>query len=254
MSDLTKALWSSVVRLRTLVEPMDDSELEQQAYPKEWTVADVLSHVGSGAVIMQRRIDDELADRPTPDDFTPGVWAEWNAKDLRSKADGALVADRALLERIEALSDEERSRFRTSMGPLTLDFDFFVGMRLNEHALHTWDIEVVDEPSAALPEEVAAQIVDRLDLIARYTGRPTGADRTVVVRTAAPERGFTITLSPDKVEFVPGAVGGGIEPTLELPAEALIRLIYGRLDSAHTPSFVGAEDALDDLRRTFPGP
>ena len=34
-----------------------------RAYPSEWTIADVLSHVGSGAVIMQRRLDDSLAGR-----------------------------------------------------------------------------------------------------------------------------------------------------------------------------------------------
>jgi hypothetical protein len=34
--------------------------------------------------------------------------------------------------------------------------------------------------------------------------------------------------------------------------EALVRLVYGRLDPAHTPA--GADDAdFDDLRQLFPG-
>ena len=40
---------------------------------------DVLSHLGSGAVIWSRRIDDSLADTTTPDGFNQAVWAEWNA-------------------------------------------------------------------------------------------------------------------------------------------------------------------------------
>ena len=41
---------------------------------------------------------------------------------------------------------------------------------------------------------------------------------------------------------------------LSLPAEAFIRLVYGRLDPDHTPASVDARGVdLDLLRRTFPG-
>jgi hypothetical protein len=41
---------------------------------------------------------------------------------------------------------------------------------------------------------------------------------------------------------------------LELPAEALVRLAYGRLDPDHTPSTVTADGVdLDLLRQVFPG-
>ena len=42
------------------------------------------------------------------------------------------------------------------------------------------------------------------------------------------------------------------EPDLELPAEALVRLVYGRLDPDHTPAVRGGAD-LDVLRGVFPG-
>jgi hypothetical protein len=41
-------------------------------------------------------------------------------------------------------------------------------------------------------------------------------------------------------------------PDLELPAEAFIRLVYGRLDPDHTPAVTGPAD-LNELRRAFPG-
>jgi len=40
---------------------------------------------------------------------------------------------------------------------------------------------------------------------------------------------------------------------LRLPAEALIRLVYGRLDEAHTPPAETAGIELDDLRQIFRG-
>ena len=39
------------------------------------------------------------------------------------------------------------------------------------------------------------------------------------------------------------------------PAEAFLRLVYGRLDPDHTPAvdLDAADVTLDELRRTFPG-
>ena len=254
MNENITALRSSSDRLRHLVDSLDDSELVVRAYPEKWTIADVLSHIGSGAVIMHRRLEDALADQPTPNDFTQGVWDEWNAKGPKSKAEDALTADASFVDRLESLSAEDQAKFKTSMGPMTLDFDANVGMRLNEHALHTWDVEVVKDPSAALPPDVAALVVDRLNLIARYTGKPTGSERTVIVHTTNPQRMFSITLSADTIVFAPGPKGSDAQPDLELPAEAFVRLIYGRLDAAHTPPFTGDAGLLDELRKAFPGP
>ena len=42
-------------------------------------------------------------------------------------------------------------------------------------------------------------------------------------------------------------------PELALPAEAFIRLVYGRLDPAHTPPVETRRADLDGLRQVFPG-
>jgi uncharacterized protein (TIGR03083 family) len=252
MDTYLPALRSSAVRLRGLVEPLDDARLETPAYPSEWTIADVLSHLGSGAVILDRRLDDALLGRSTPDDFAPSVWDAWNAKSPRIKADDALAADGGFVERLGSLTDAERARFSFALGPLTFDFAGFVGLRLNEHALHTWDIAVVLDPAAVVPGEAAALIVDNLELVARFTAKPTGRTRTVAVRTTDPVRDFTVALDTDRVTFTPGGIGGA--PAVELPAEAFVRLVYGRLDADHTPAVTGDTEVLDELRRVFPGP
>ena len=49
-------------------------------------------------------------------------------------------------------------------------------------------------------------------------------------------------------------VDGDAAADLTLPAEAFLRLVYGRLDPAHTPSSVtGDTGRLADLRKAFPG-
>jgi uncharacterized protein (TIGR03083 family) len=245
-----EALRASVTRLHRLASGMNQAELTQPAYPTEWSVADVLSHLGSGAVITRRRLEDSLTGHDTPDDFAPAVWDTWNAKGPVARRDDALAGDAELLARLDAVTAAERASFTTSMGPLTLDFEQFVGMRLNEHALHTWDIEVVRDPAATLPEQAAELVIDNLDLIARFTAEPTGASTTITVSTTAPPRGFRVELTPEAVSLAPA------DPTaadLELPAEAFSRLVYGRLDPNHTPA--GDHSAsLDLLRHVFPGP
>ena len=62
------------------------------------------------------------------------------------------------------------------MGPMSFDFDGFVGLRLNEHAFHTWDIDVVLDQKATIPVPVAHFVVDNLELVGRYTAKPTAGD------------------------------------------------------------------------------
>jgi len=234
-----------------MVEPLDDAALERSAYPTEWTIAQVLSHIGSGAVILQRRLDAGLDGSPMPDDFAPRVWDEWNAKTPRAQAESALAADDDVLVRLDALTGEERERFAFSMGPMTFDLNGFIGLRLNEHALHSWDIAVALDDDATIPPDLAELVVDNLGLIARFTGKPVGTPTTIVVRTTEPARTFSLALG-DAVRLDPGASTGDTE--IALPAEAFVRLVYGRLDPAHTPATANDPALLERLRRTFPGP
>lgn len=245
------ALRQSVDHLHGLVAPMDERHLEAQAYPNEWRVAEVLSHIGSAAVIMQERFSRGLRGESLPDDFSPAVWDAWNAKSPRAKADDALVADRALLDALLNASADERAGFRFSMGPMELDFGQLVGLRLNEHTLHTWDVEVVGDAAARLAPTGTAVVIDNLQLIARYTGRARTDGRVVRVRTTDAARDFSLTTGPEAVALEAGDVGA---PDLTLPAEAFIRLVYGRLDPEHTPSVDGDPAMLDSLRSVFPGP
>jgi hypothetical protein len=67
------ALESSVAYLRALIEGLDESQYVASAHPTEWTVADTMSHLGSGAVIMKRRFEDVVAGKETPPEFNQSV-------------------------------------------------------------------------------------------------------------------------------------------------------------------------------------
>jgi len=244
------ALEVSVGHLGAVVDGLSESQYVASAYPAEWTVADVMSHLGSGAIISKRRIDDSLEERETPPQFNESVWDVWNAKTPHAKVTDALDADRALLARLLELTPEERGRYTLNLGPMTFDFEGAVRLRLGEHAVHTWDIEEVLDAQATLQPEAVPFLIDNLDLLLRFTAKSSGNDHTLHIRTTEPQRELALTQSAQGVTL--SAVDGVAEFDLELPAEAFVRLAYGRLDEAHTPAGVDTTH-LDELRRVFPG-
>jgi uncharacterized protein (TIGR03083 family) len=251
------ALRASVGHLRDLAAPLSDEQLAASAYPSEWSVADVLSHLGSGAVIHRHRLGDVLSHRDTDDGFAPRVWDEWNAKSAPQKRTDGLEADAALLAALEAVDLPDRATFAMPLGPMSFDFATFVGLRVNEHTLHTWDVEVALDPAATLQASTVPSVLDNLGMVAGWAGRPTGETGAIVVRTTHPARELVVRLTPEAVRLEPADADAGTtsEPApgdeLELPAEAFVRLVYGRLDDAHSP--VPGSPAIDTLRAVFRG-
>lgn len=251
MTDPLVPLRFSVEGLRSLVEPLSPEQLRSSAYPTEWTIADVLSHLGSGAVIFVRSVDNAVTDDKTPDGFNQSVWDEWNAKSPDQQWADLPAADAAVIARLAALSPQERETLKVNLGPFELDYDGFVGLRLNEHALHAWDVAVTLDPTSVLAPEVVETVLGGVARIARFAAKPTGSTRTYVVRTEEPTRTYRIELAPESVSMSDGADGDVADVTL--PAEAFVRLAYGRLDRDHTPAGIEGAEHLDELRRVFPG-
>jgi uncharacterized protein (TIGR03083 family) len=250
MSERLRILHASVEHLRFVIAGVESFDPEVSAYPTEWTIADTMSHIGSGAVISMRRLDDTIAGREADPAFNQSVWDEWNTMSPADQVNNALVADEEFLLALEALTDAQRSEFHSSMGPLDLDFDGFVAMRLGEHALHTWDVEVALDPSATLSSEAAGAIIDNLGLIIRFAGKANGEVKEVSVRTTDPSRDLKLMFADDAISLADAQHTGTVD--FELPAEAFVRLVYGRLDQKNAPAGINAL-LLENLRRSFPG-
>lgn len=242
-------LAASVGRLAALVGPLDEVALTTPAYPTEWTVAQVLSHLGSGAVIFRQRLEDARTGADPDDAFAPAVWAEWDAKAPTAQAADFLAADAALLDTLRTIPADEQAALQVSLGPMSLPLATFAGMRLNEHALHSWDVAVTFDPAATVAPGSVDLVIDNLAMLAGFTAKPVG-DQRLVVATTAPERRFTLVSTAEAVE-VTAEADPTVAPDLTLPAEAFIRVVYGRLDPDH--STVDESPALATLRTMFPG-
>jgi len=93
--------------------------------------------------------------------------------------------------------------------------------------------------------------IDTLDQVAGRAGKPDGKQLKLGVSTTGPERHFLMETAENLTLTV--ADPDDSLPQLRLPAEAFIRLVYGRLDAAHTPAVETKQVDLDELRTIFPG-
>src|SRR5580693_507987 len=245
------ALRHSHERLQAGVEPLGLAELEQRSYASEWSIAQVLSHLGSQAEIFGLFLAAGLTgqDPPGREEFMP-IWDSWNAKDPQAQASDALRADLATVEQFESLDAEERARLHLKMFGMELGATGLARMRLGEHAIHTWDVVVALDPAATVAPDAVALLLDTLDQLVSRTAKPDGEQRKIRVSTSDPDRQFTletgetVTLAASDDETVPEL---GLSE-LRLPAEAFVRLVYGRLDPGHTPPAEATGVDLDELR------
>ncbi|HEX4062180.1 MAG TPA: maleylpyruvate isomerase family mycothiol-dependent enzyme [Streptosporangiaceae bacterium] len=254
------ALRGSQQRLAALAGPLSPEQLRGQSYDTDWTVAQVLSHIGSQAEIAQASLTAVLsgAELPDMDDFKK-IWAVWDARDPDEQAAQCLIQDARHLDQLEQLTDEQLDGIRALLFGQEFDAVGLVWLRLGEHALHSWDVAVTLDQGATVAPDAVALLVDRVSFVAQWAGKASGEPFGAGIATTGPERQFRldVTDSVSLAEAGPGEEGedGAGAARFQMPAEALLRLVYGRLDPAHTPPVtVAAGDVgLDRLRQVFPG-
>lgn len=248
-----QALAASIARLDTLTANLTADDLALASYASEWTIGDVLSHLGSGAQIMCETLQARLEGRELDQQHHRHIWDVWNAKTDTDRARDRYEHDHRLLDRLASVPTEQHRQLRFRMGPMDLDFGTFVGMRLNEHVVHTWDIDVATDPAATLLAGAIPHILEHLAMIAGFAGRPDGTERDLTIATTNPTRQFqltttvtTITLTQLDAATTPEPAGD-VTTEVTVEAEALIRLVYGRLNNTSGPHPLHHLDAL------FPG-
>ena len=249
------ALRHSHDRLQALVKPLDLAQLEQQSYASEWSIAQVLSHLGSGAEIFGMFLAAGLAgqDPPGRDAFVP-IWSIWNAKDPQAQAADGLRADEVAVDRFESLGPEQKAGLRLQLFGMDMGITDLARMRVSEHAVHTWDVAVALDPSATVAPDAVDLLIDTVGQLAARSARPDGKQRRLLVSTTDPKRDFILETG-EAVSLTEADRPDGEDglPELRLPAEAFVRLVYGRLGPHHTPPVQADGVDLDDLRSLFPG-
>ncbi|SOD73651.1 uncharacterized protein (TIGR03083 family) [Jatrophihabitans sp. GAS493] len=246
--------------LQEVVVGLSDVDLAGPSGATDWDIAQVLSHLGSGAEINLATLEAALGRRAAPDgDFNPSVWDRWNAMSRREQADGFLASSLALTELYESIDDTTRDAMRIDMGflPEPVDLATAGRLRLSELTLHSWDVRVgIDGSDNALPADAADALLHGAPNMLAWISKPerlNGRSAVIEVTTSGTDSRFALHLNtPVSIDFdVPAEPDG----TLALPAEAWLRLVAGRLPQAHTPPQVTATGAadVDLLRSVFPG-
>ena len=251
------ALLATAADTRPFVAALPDADLTAQSGAAEWTVADALSHLGSGAQVWLAQLESGLRGEVAPDDLGPPIWAHWDALTPEQKRSEFLEATGVLLDRVAALDADTRAsvRVRLSYLPEPVDLTTFTLMRLSEVALHSWDVRVAYDPAAALFPAAVEALIDWAPPFFSYYAKHEVIDRevTLILDLTDPVRTKAVHI---------GASSGIVDPTntadglLHMPAEAWLRLVGGRLSAAHTPADVALDAdglTLEDLRRVFPG-
>ena len=245
----------TLVAFLTTLGPDD---LTRTSGASEWTVAQVLSHLGSGAEINLATLEGAIDGTGTPGmDFNKSVWARWDAMPPAEQAANFPAADEKLLMRYEGLDEQTRAGLRIDFGflPQPVDVAAAAGLRLSESALHAWDVRVAFDAAATIAPGATELLLETIGPLLGFAGKADQVDGTVslAVHTTDPTRSFGLVIA-DTVTLtdVPESVDG----ELTAPAEYVIRLSAGRHAPAHTPDSVvltGDAVTLDDLRRVFPG-
>ena len=251
------AALSSHERLAGTVRSLTPGQLEGPSYASEWSNAQVLSHLGSGAEIFSLflRAGTEGSASPGLAEFEP-IWEEWNARSPGAQATDSLTADREFLDQVVDLDEPARAAWHLDLMGADRGLSDVMRLRLREHAVHSWDIQVTQDDKAVLAPDATALIIDSLDELVARVVRPPDAPVHALFITTEPSRRLLLTGEDGESMALQAADEGVTDDgvaVLEMPAEALVRLVYGRLDPRHTPVVGGDGEILGTLRRVFPG-
>jgi uncharacterized protein (TIGR03083 family) len=248
-SELLEELRISHQRLAGLMNGPSAPPAGGSAYPEDWAVADVLSHLGSGAeiftLILDRSENGEAA--PSQEDFV-AIWDRWNATSPDDQVHDGLRSDAAFVDRAFAVKSETE-RVPAFGSPMSIAD--FLAMRLQEHVVHTWDVEVATDRAATIPATHLPFLLERLPSVAPRSAREVDVPRSVHVRVESPDASFRVDLDRETTLLRDDESS---EAELTMSAEGFVRLVFGRLPDPS--AVVESEEQADlaaDLARVFVG-
>jgi uncharacterized protein (TIGR03083 family) len=249
-----RALRASHDRLAGIAGSLDSDDLRKRSYATEWSIADVLSHLGSGAEIFELYVNAGLGGEPPAQEDNQRIWDTWNARSPEEQAARSIAANEALVSRFESLTPEQLDSLRVTMfGGMVMDAAGLLRMRLSEHAVHSWDVEVAVDPAARVSQDAVELLLGGLPQMMQWMGKKAADPAVIAVTATSPDGVYT--LDTGGVTLTPGAAETPASASVELTSEALLRLVYGRVDeSAVASGELRAENVtLPELRAVFPG-
>jgi uncharacterized protein (TIGR03083 family) len=225
----------------------------------EWNLTKLVSHLGSGAVLVLRMVRSGLEGTPpqTPEERQQ-VWGHFDSLEPEPLYREFQQANRDALAYLDQLPADQRER-RVSSFLGEVPVAVLLRARLAEISLHSWDARVAMDPTARLLFESVGPLVDQT---LAYMARRSNAE----ARNSLTGTVFELDLEGRRVALVVNQDGltlpdpGQTAPkaTLWLTGEAFVRLAAGRfpLEAAeHNGELAldGDRQAALQLNALFPG-
>ena len=248
VEELLSLLETSHEQLLSLMRRDDAPAPKASAFPAEWAVSDVISHLGSGAeifaLILRRLVQDEPA--PVQEDFV-SIWSRWDAKAPEDQVQDGLQSDAYFVD--VAVSASSEITDVPAFGSI-MPISEFLAMRLQEHIVHTWDIETAVNPSATFRSDYLPFLLDQLPSVAPRSARPVTLPLTVDIRVLDPDAWFRLDLGAE-ASLAP--LDSAPQADLTMSAEPFVRMIFGRLLGARAVVSGAEAELATHLTSVFQG-
>ncbi|MFF7191540.1 maleylpyruvate isomerase family mycothiol-dependent enzyme [Streptomyces sp. NPDC008222] len=162
------ALRASSERLNSRVSSLSETDLTRPSFADGWNIAQVLSHLGSGAEISAMLVErgiKGLTNGPVREEVLP-IWEHWDALSPLDQRAAWREADARHLGLLDSLDAAQRTSVKVPYFAGLLSVADYAGYRLSEHSVHGWDIAVALDPAATIPTDELRLLWKRLDLVA----------------------------------------------------------------------------------------
>lgn len=247
-----QALDVSSDRLAKHVDDLTPDDLNRPSSAHGWRIADVLSHLGSAAeicTVLARRSTRGDTTAPTRELVEP-IWDRWNQMSPARQRSAWRDADTGFRALLSTLDPATRVPYFSGL----LDLGEFVGYRLSEQSVHGWDIEVVSDPGAAIPQAELELLWGRLELVVSRFHDGETRDRLAPARIAielvdTAQRWWLEV--DDGVHLHPGTIPDATA-TMRGDAQPALLTIYGRSRTNDRLQFEGAISG-NNVTSLFPG-
>lgn len=235
-------------------------EVERASYCREWSVAQVYSHLGSGAEIGALALAAARDGLPQPDPRR--VWDRWDAKAPTDMVADFAPADSAYLQALQAAVNavEEGDVVVVPIDGRPWPLVQALTARLVEVALHEWDVAVVDDPDADVDADAASWTLRAFPLeVAAHAAAPVVASRlaprAIEIEITKPTDRLLLDIQQAGVQLIRDRSSFGSDAVLTLPdAAAWMRLVSGRWRPVDdTRSLISGHLSFTELTDLFPG-
>ncbi|MDE3076509.1 MAG: maleylpyruvate isomerase family mycothiol-dependent enzyme [Chloroflexota bacterium] len=242
-------------RLSAYLGQLDADGWQETSYCADWPVLRVISHLSSSAVINGGRLAAWFQGRPpmAREEF-PKLWAHYDSLTAEQMLPEFRQATDEYFKVFDALTEDHgATEVEGFMGKQPAN-RYIMG-RLNEMALHAWDVYVGRDRRARLTQETVGLLlpVQRAVSLDRQRAEKL-AGKKVQFRTVGPSDSLVLDLTGEQPALTHGE-GASPDVSLELPAEEFCRLMYGRQFVPGTRSGMilraGSPDDQSALLRAF---